>query len=152
MGEEHVVTFVPGLLSWCRPATIVRLIALVVIDPLDGGLAWRFAHVGKEILEAAPALTEANPAAAVACEVDMLGILAAILDVQPNAVDPRAGFAVSAVGLALGNAEFVPQAAAGFGFAAEEIRGGCDFCVSAVAQAAPQRVTDFVGTSWLGDG
>jgi len=91
--QEPVVASVVLLFFHCRPATIARLVAPGAVDPVNCVPSrGPFAHVGEEVLERAPSLTNGNPDAAVSsvivdansrasrvhCEPRLIGIAAVV--------------------------------------------------------------------------
>ena len=61
-----VATFVPRLFRHCGPTTIARIIALIILDSLDGVLrAWTISHVGVKVLEFIPTFAHSEAAPAV---------------------------------------------------------------------------------------
>jgi hypothetical protein len=89
-------TSVSGLLLFSRPSTIIGLIALVVIFPVQTILrAGTLSHIGKEIDERSrPPIADRDPARAVVVEGLIRRALTASQHITPRAPFRRSGHAV----------------------------------------------------------
>lgn len=86
-----------GLFIPCRPATIGRLISVVVVGIAINGmvLGGSWAHVSKEVFESAPALANRNASGPVVLEGLVFGIYAPLKDGAPSPVFWGSGHAVA---------------------------------------------------------
>ncbi len=88
---KDVLALVVVLLKACRPTAIVRFIVPVIVDAVDAVLRRRArTHVGIEICEVVPSLTDLDPAPAIVGELVIGGVDAALADATPDA--PFGGF------------------------------------------------------------
>lgn len=92
--QKDIVGSVLLLLQRRRPAAIPRLVVPIIVDAIDGGPGWPVAHVGKEIPEVQPAVTDANASATVSGVLGVVRIEAAPLHVHPDDVGAPSGTAL----------------------------------------------------------
>jgi hypothetical protein len=64
-GKDSIIPFVLRLLKSSRPLAVVRFIIAVVVFPFNHCSFRLFSHVGQEVLEAFPALTNRNTPASI---------------------------------------------------------------------------------------
>lgn len=88
--QDVIVGAVPLLLNGRRPSTIRRLVMPVIVNPVDARTRRPAAHVGQEVGEVQPAVTDANASAAVAGILRVVRIETSPLHVHPDHVGPAA--------------------------------------------------------------
>lgn len=142
--ENHGVGGVISLDNWRRPPAVAGLITFRAVDPVQGRTVWTLAHVGEEVLEYRPALTNCDSGAAVLRIGVGVPVEAAHAHGAPRAVRPSAFHSCRvpmprAIRSSL-RRKLAAQASAGRGVAAPEIRDPDVGLVAAVATAMPRPV------------
>lgn len=128
---------VEALLLGGSPSAILRAVVASIIDPLKGHTFRRMPHVGKEVLELVPSLTDADSTRTVFFEAGNARIMASTNHVVPAAIDGRRAEAVCPL---LGSKKLFMKAAAGLGFASHQMEQRYLPHRSAIASAKPIKV------------
>jgi hypothetical protein len=88
-GSSHVI----ALFSLSSPPTIIRRIALVIINALKGiTLRWARADIRNKVFKIAPSLADCNSASAVMMVRGVLGVMTSLAHGSPRAVFRRLVF------------------------------------------------------------
>lgn len=74
------------LLTASRPATVVRVVASIVVDSIQRQAVWTTAHIDKEVIEAPPSIADSDSTSAVIHERGMAWIQAPRQHVFPRAI------------------------------------------------------------------
>src|SRR5262245_14671364 len=85
-GQLMIAATIPILLLHGRPPAILRAIATIIVDAINGHLRWAFAHIGQEVAEIQPALADRNAPAAPVGKLYGFGIRTSLDHVCPTHV------------------------------------------------------------------
>lgn len=140
------------LLGTSGPAAIAGLVVAVIVTSLYGVIwAWSKAHVGKEVLEGLPSLTNADASAAVAVISLVLGITAPAAQINPRHIFRRSGQPMRTVVFAYLSLKAAARLGAGSRLAVLEIVAAHQGRIAAVAQAFPLNAPANISSGWPQD-
>lgn len=137
------VALVSRLFAWACPSTVLRKVAFVIVNAINGvGRSWRYTHVSKEGVKAvAPSVAHSYASSAVVHEVGVGGLMAAPNHERPSVVFLGGSTTIRVTALpvlqVLDTGHFPVQAPARLGVTASQFVGANDACRSAGAIAIP---------------
>lgn len=113
------------------PAAVVWLVIAVIVNSIQRGVSWAFAHVREEVFKQMPAFTYGNSSSAVMFKSAVVGVGASVPHLQPRSIFAR-------VGLAVREGNFNALTAAGPLCARRKQRSNHGRCVAAITTTLKQ--------------
>jgi hypothetical protein len=127
------------------PSAVFLEVSKIVIDAVDGHSRRGLAHIGEEVFEDQPAITDGDSSPTVVFESLVLGIEASLDDGRPPTIDRRSFASRTMTVFTQAIAQFVSMATAAAGcVSAFQSSDSCNYVASAVAFAKPLRSLFFV--------
>jgi hypothetical protein len=129
------ISAVEHLFFFGCPPTVLRAVALVVVDPVDGHSGWALPHVGKKVFKGLPPVANSYSPPSVVTEAFDIGVFTPLPHPAPNIVCARVALTVLTIIPAV--SFFVKQTATGVGSTVPDVCSISIGCLAAVASATP---------------